>query len=218
MALFGIAKLWAARETVERRYLATLAVTAAEKHPDTAAISRAQSAVATLADDRDTEALQARLALLRHDDARAFQDALASRSIQIIDGLIDGSARQGRLAEAIARCEHVIAAVRNQPTQRELAADTYWRLGALETLAASHANPYPHRLRARDAFEQSVALTPFSGRALLSAAYAEFALGDLSRAHDRFAEALAADPADADAVVGLARVARAMHRPDKRTP
>ena len=203
------------REVVERRYLATLAVTAAEEHPDTAAISRAESAVTTLADDRDTEALQARLALLRHDDARAFQEALASRSMPIIDGLIDASMRQDRIAEAIARCERVIAAVRNQPTEREVAADAYWRLGVLENLAASRANPYPHRLRARDAFERGVALTPFSGRALLSAAYAEFALGDLSRAHDRFAEALDADPTDAEAVVGLARVARAMRHAEK---
>jgi tetratricopeptide (TPR) repeat protein len=188
---------------IERRFLANLAV------------SRAESAVARLADDRDTEALQARLALLRHDEARTFPAALASRSMPIIDGLIDASARRGQLAEAIARCERVIAAVKNEPTERELAAETYWRLGTLENLAATHANPYPHRLRARDAFERSVALTPFSGRALLSAAYAEFALGNLSRAHERFAEALNADPADADAVTGLARVARAMHHPEK---
>jgi tetratricopeptide (TPR) repeat protein len=213
LGLFAVAKLLAARETVEHRFLATLAVTAAEAHPETAAISRAESAVSRLANDRDTEGLQARLALLRHDDARAFEAALASRSMPIIDELIDASARHGQVVRAIARCERVIATVRNQPTERELAAETYWRLGILENLAATHANPYPHRLRARDAFEQSVALTPFSGRALLSAAYAEFALGNLTRAHERFTEALAADPSDADAVKGLARVALRLHHP-----
>jgi len=196
----------------ERRFLAAVAVDEAEQHPDTTTLARATFAVSRLAQDQDEEALRARLALLRHDDATAFQAALAAREMDIVNNHIADLAQRRKLAQAIALQQQVIVSLQNQRTSRELEADAYWHLGILENQAATRSNPLQHLVYARNAFEQNVALTPLSGRALLSAGYAELALGNITRAEQCFTSAFNADPSSASAEVGLARIALAQHQ------
>jgi tetratricopeptide (TPR) repeat protein len=193
----------------ERRFVATLAVTESERNATPEALTRADRFIRILGNDRDALALKARLAFVHHDDVKAFDNALEAREMSIVDALIDKRVRSGRLLEAIGMRRQVVASVSGERTERELAADAYWRLGLLENLAAEQTHDRTHLQRASDAFEYNVALTPLSGRALLSAAYAELSLNDRVHAREHFTAALNADPASASALVGLARVALA---------
>lgn len=196
---------------LEQRFLATIALSHLEHSVDSIDLTRVQRSVDALPHTADDEALRARLAMLYGDRQTAFTIALNAHQMNIVNEQITSVVLHGDIARAIDLQHTVIGTLDGQPTQREALADAYWRLGALENLAEQQHKSGDHLRNARDAFEKNVLLTPFSGRALLSAGYAELALGNTVKSKQRFSQALASDPSSASAEVGLARVAIATH-------
>ncbi len=185
----------------ERRFLARLAVAHLDQRSSAASLGRAEALVAALPPGHEQAALQAQLALSRGDHNQAFSAALFAGDMQIVNQEVARYA-QHHLASAIVLQEQVIRQLAGRE-QRESQADAYWRLGVLENRAALLGQAHVHRVRAQRAFEENVLLTPLSGRALLSAGYAALALGQRRLAQQRFAQALAADPASIEARLGL---------------
>ena len=190
----------------EQQFFAGIAVSEAEHQPQPQRIATAQAAVNVLTTGPDRDALQARLALLQGLHDQAFAMALRARQIDIVNSEIDRLAGLHQTFHAIALEQQVIDTLQGIPTQREALAAAYWQLGALQNEAALHDTGTIHRRQAAEAFEKNVALTPFSGRALLSAGYAELALAHIDRAERYFSDALMIDPASASADIGLARI------------
>ncbi len=126
----------------------------------------------------------------------AADDALASRD----------PAEAYRLEELL---ENRLAVLRTHP---DAVAETYWRMGryanqmAFVQVSGSPAQNAWLR-RGLDALEAAAALSPLSERYAIEAANQADLLGDRARASQLFGQALAMDPASADAVAGLGVIA-----------
>ena len=152
--------------------------------------------------------LLARVAQVRGEKLLALEYFLAAPDADAVNAAADDAlashdpAGAYRLEELL---EIRLAMLRTHP---DAVAAAYWRMGryanqmAFVQLSGSPAQNAWLR-RGRNALEAAVALSPLSERYAIEAANQADLLGDRARASQLFAQALAIDPASADAVAGL---------------
>ncbi len=156
--------------------------------------------------------LLARAALARGERQLALEYFLAAPDAAAVNAAADDAlasrdpAGAYRLEELL---ENRLAMLRTHP---DSVAETYWRMGryanqlAFVQVSGSAAQNAWLR-RGLNALEAAVALSPLSERYAIEAANQADLLGDRARASQLFGQALAIDPASADAVAGLGVIA-----------
>jgi hypothetical protein len=156
--------------------------------------------------------LLARVAQARGEKLLALEYFLAAPDAAAVNAAADAAlaARDPsgayRLEELL---ENRLALLRTHP---DAVAEAYWRMGryanqmAFVQISGSPAQDAWLR-RGLNAMEAAVALSPLSERYAIEAANQADLLGDRARASQLFAQALAIDPASADAVAGLGVIA-----------
>jgi hypothetical protein len=156
--------------------------------------------------------LLARVAQARGEKLLALEYFLAAPDADAVNAAADAAlasrdpAGAYRLEELL---ENRLAMLRTHP---DAVAEAYWRMGryanqmAFVQISGSPAQVAWLR-RGRNALDAAVALSPLSERYAIEAANQADLLGDRARASQLFAQALAIDPASADAVAGLGVIA-----------
>jgi len=156
--------------------------------------------------------LLARVAQLRGEKLLALEYFLAAPDAGAVNAAADDllasrdPAGAYRLEELL---ERRLTMLRTHP---DAVAEAYWRMGryanqmAFVQISGSPAQNAWLR-RGLDALEAAVALSPLSERYAIEGANQADLLGDRARASQLFAQALAIDPASADAVAGLGVIA-----------
>lgn len=153
----------------------------------------------------------ARVSAARGDAALALEYELAAPNVDAVQAAVAGLLPSSPAA-AYALERALNARLSLTTTHPDAVAETSWRMGLLANRQAWREIPAsPTQVswlrRAMRNFQTATDLAPFSEKYAIAAANQAALLGDLVRASQLFARAVAADPASADAVAGLGVVA-----------
>jgi tetratricopeptide (TPR) repeat protein len=174
--------------------------------------AEAAERIARLPPSADRAALEGALAEGRGDGGAAVRAYLAAGDLDGLERAIARVERTGRIPEALALQQAVVARLRADPAQSESLARAYLALGRMEEtqayqFAPGDARRYRHELQSGSAYARALALAPYDERALIAAGNQALNLGDLASAERYFIRAQDANPVSASAFVGLAAVA-----------
>lgn len=147
----------------------------------------------------------------RGDAALALEYELAAPNVDAVQSAVDALVPSSPAA-AYALERTLNARLSLTATHPDAVAETTWRMGELANRQAWREIPAsPAQLswlrRAMRSFQIATDLAPLSEKYAIAAANQATLLGDLARASQLFARAVAADPGSADAVAGLGVVA-----------
>lgn len=156
------------------------------------------------------DALLADIARARGQTTLALEYDLAAPDAGAVQRAADALAVRDPRAAYRLEAELAVRLERLATHPDELAG-AYWRMGVDAYRIATRAHAAAERRRwsmqALRRFDAAAALAPLDGKYLLAQANQAIALGKLDDAQRAFAQALAADPASADALAGLGVVA-----------
>ena len=192
----GVSIYSAAARVSGAPYLYAMLARAALERGD---LARAQQEAQSMPASLRREDLLGHIAQARGDHALAQNYFLEAGDIEAISGEVrslaaSDPARAYRLERAL------LLRLQRSGTHPDAVAEAYWQLGVLASQLGRN------RLSMRD-HRRAVALSPFSEKYLLSAAYKAYDIRDDAASQAYFARVLGVDPASADAYAGKGMLA-----------
>ncbi len=174
-------------------------------------LARAAALTARLGPSTDRSAFEAKLAELRGDAEGARRGWFDAGDYTELERLVGELERSGDLRGAEALQARLVERLTQDRTHPDALAEAWWRLGVLEAAL-------PPRERTPDggttferaslaAYEQAIALAPYSAKFLISAASQELNLGELDGAQRYFERAAEVVPGNVLIPVGYGEVA-----------
>ncbi len=175
-------------------------------------LADARASVAVMRPSRDRSALQAELAARAGDPDGAARAYLAAGDVAGVEEAVKRLQTAGRVADAVALQEAVVARLSSDPTQRDALAEAYYGLGGVRETRAYAIPPRaperrPAELSALEAYARAATLAPLSVRYLVAVGNQRINTGDLAGARSAFERARDVDPTSAEPWTGLGDLA-----------
>jgi len=191
---------------------ATLRLVLARRALERGDLANARASVAVMRPSRDRFALEAELASRAGDRDGAVRAYLAAGDLAGVEAAVKRLEAAGRIVDAVALQEAVVARLASDPTQRDALAEADYGLGEVrETRAYTIPPRAPERrgaeLRALDAYASAAKLAPLSVRYLVAVGNQRINVGDFARARGAFERARDIDPTSAEPWTGLGDLA-----------
>jgi tetratricopeptide (TPR) repeat protein len=171
-------------------------------------LARAAALAARLGPSTDRSALEAEIAAKRGDMEGARLGWLDAGDYADLEALVTDLEQRGDASGAERLQATIVERLAQDRTHPDTLAEAWWRLGVLDAALAEHVISAggPQR-RSLAAYEEAIALAPYSAKYLISAASQELNLNELDAAQRYFERAAEVVPGSVLIPVGYGEVA-----------